>query len=62
MKFIFRLLKCFRFARKRLGGTWYYVEVIDSAGGIEGPLFYWTQFPDTDEIVIKKENHEQEAN
>jgi len=53
---LLRLLHYFKFARRKLGGTWYYVELIGSAGGIGGPIQYWTQdTPDDDMEVIKKE-------
>ncbi len=58
MKHLFRLLKCFKFARKKLGGIWYYVELIGSAGGIESPLKYWTQEVDDQMEVMKEERYD----
>jgi uncharacterized protein YbcV (DUF1398 family) len=58
MKALLRLLSPFKFARRKLGGTWYYVELLDSAGGIEGTVQYWTQKePDEYMEVIKTEEY-----
>lgn len=56
MKIIYRLLASFRFARKRLGGTWYYVRQLDVSGFV-GTTEYWTQTPGADETILKEENY-----
>jgi hypothetical protein len=56
MKFLLRLLNDFKFARRRLGGVWYFVEVKKSEGGMQGAIQYWTQeTPYNDLKVIKTE-------
>lgn len=57
MKFIYQLLNDFKFARKKLGGTWYKVRYIHPSG-FTGSTEYWTQTIGEDEIVLKKENYE----
>jgi hypothetical protein len=56
MKFLLRLLNDFKFARRKLGGVWYFVEVKKSEGGMQGAIQYWTQeAPREDLKVIKTE-------
>jgi hypothetical protein len=51
-----RLLNDFKFARRKLGGVWYFVEVIKSEGGMQGSIQYWTQeTPGNDEKILKTE-------
>lgn len=51
------LFREFRFARKRLGGTWYRVTDNFSAGGFEGPMSHWTQHPCADDIILSTEQY-----
>lgn len=50
-------LLIFRWYRKMQGGKWYKVQLIDSEGGIAGPIEYWTRETDDDMIIIKEEDY-----
>jgi hypothetical protein len=59
MKFIYLLLKDFRFARRKLGGTWYYIVDTYSVGGMQGPVSYWSKKkPTVGDEIIKVEKYE----
>jgi hypothetical protein len=53
MKFLLNLLIDFKFARRKLGGTWYYV-IGDVGGGMQGHATNWTQKKPYDESEILK--------
>lgn len=58
MKFILRLFVNFRYARKRLGGKWYYLAIGEEVSGFGGQVYYWTQRePTGSERIMKEENH-----
>ena len=58
MKFILRLLIDFRFARRRLGGKWYFVSNGEEVHGFGGPIYYWTRKVNTEcEKIIKEESY-----
>lgn len=58
MKFIYQFLNDFKFARRRLGGTWYYIEVAESGGGMASPIKYWSQErPDDEEAILEVEEY-----
>lgn len=42
-------LSTFEWYRKKKGGKWYKVHDASSAGGIEGPITIWTQYPSNQE-------------
>jgi hypothetical protein len=57
MKFLLNLFIDFKFARRRLGGTWYCV-VIDPGGGMQGSVLHWTQEkPGDDSEILKTEEY-----
>lgn len=56
MKLILLILSEFKFARKRIGGTWYKVRQLHSSG-FAGTTEYWTQNPSRDEDIISKEDY-----
>jgi hypothetical protein len=58
MNYILRLLTIFKFARQKIGGKWYYIEMADSGGGIAGPIKYWSQErPDDEEEILEVEDY-----
>lgn len=58
MKIILRLLLDFKFARKRLGGKWYYVATGEEVHGFGGTIYYWKNHPPiSNETVLKEESY-----
>jgi len=49
-------LSPFRWYRKKIGGTWFFVEDLE-VSGIADSCQYWTQDPERDCKILKQENY-----
>jgi hypothetical protein len=65
MKFLYEIFSCFKYCRKKLGGTWYQVfEDYDSYSGVGIAVVYWTQEKpttfwnfDSERCILKTESY-----